>query len=112
MVITGHIANHGLETFDFTDPSVLAQLLTGFGELSFQWIQFSSVLRCARSILFYFVWYLIGYIVTGSLKGRGKQYIWLVKGLYCKLPNSKQLPALPHPSVHLKDKDSRYLNKI
>ena len=27
-------------TFDYTEPSVLAQLLTGFCELSFQWIPF------------------------------------------------------------------------
>ena len=32
----------------------------------------------------------------GSWKGRGNQYIQLVKVLYCKLPtNSKQLPAFP-----------------
>ena len=30
-----------LGTFDCTVPSVLAQLLTGFGELSFWWIQFA-----------------------------------------------------------------------
>ena len=30
----------------------------------------------------------------GSWKGRGNQYIQLVKALYCKLPtNGKQLPA-------------------
>ena len=32
----------------------------------------------------------------GSWKGRGNQYIQLVKVLYCKLPtNGKQLPAFP-----------------
>ena len=37
-----------------------------------------------------------GHITTGSLKGRGNQYIELVKVLYCKLPtNSKQLAAFP-----------------
>ena len=37
-----------------------------------------------------------GHIMTGSWKGRGNQYIQLVKVLYCKLPtNSKQLPAFP-----------------
>ena len=37
-----------------------------------------------------------GHITTGSWKGRGNQYIQLVKVLYCKLPtNSKQLPAFP-----------------
>ena len=34
--------------------------------------------------------------MTGSWKGRGNQYLHLVKGLYCKLPtNGKQLPAFP-----------------
>ena len=32
--------------------------------------------------------------MTGSWKGRGKQYIQFVRVLYCKLPtNCKQLPA-------------------
>ena len=35
-------------------------------------------------------------ITMGSWKGRGYQYIQLVKVLYCKLPtNGKQLPAFP-----------------
>ena len=37
-----------------------------------------------------------GHITTGSWKGRGNQYIQLVRVLYCKLPtNGKQLPAFP-----------------
>ena len=37
-----------------------------------------------------------GHITMGSLKGRGNQYIQLVKVLYCKLPtNSRQLPSFP-----------------
>ena len=37
-----------------------------------------------------------GHITTGSWKGRGNQYIQLVKVLYCKLPtNGMQLPAFP-----------------
>ena len=37
-----------------------------------------------------------GHITTGSWKGRGNQYIYFVRVLYCKLPtNSKQLPAVP-----------------
>ena len=37
-----------------------------------------------------------GHITMGSWKGRGNQYIQLVKVLYCKLlTNSKQLPAFP-----------------
>ena len=37
-----------------------------------------------------------GHIMMGSWKGRGNQYIQLVKVVYCKLPtNSKQLPAFP-----------------
>ena len=37
-----------------------------------------------------------GHITRGSWKGRGNQYIQLVKVLHCKLPtNGKQLPAFP-----------------
>ena len=37
-----------------------------------------------------------GHITTGSWKGRGNQYIWFARVLYCKLPtNGKQLPAFP-----------------
>ena len=37
-----------------------------------------------------------GYITMGSWKGRGNQYIQLVKILYCKLPtNGKHVPAFP-----------------
>ena len=40
--------------------------------------------------------YCTGHITTGSWKGRGNQYIQLVKVLHCKLPtNGKQLPAFP-----------------
>ena len=36
----------------------------------------------------------------GSWKGRGNQYIQLVKILYCKLPtDGKQLPAFPLEAV-------------
>ena len=36
-----------------------------------------------------------GHITTGSWKGRGNQYIQLVKVLYCQLPNNgKQLSHL------------------
>ena len=56
--------------------------------------------------IFLFIFYLFGvlhrfqhctdHITTGSWKGRGNQYIQLVKLLYCKLPtNGKQLPAFP-----------------
>ena len=41
-----------------------------------------------------------GHIMTGSWKGRGNQYIQLVKVLYCKLPtNGKQLPAFQLEAV-------------
>ena len=41
--------------------------------------------------------YLNGYVVTGSSKGRGNQYIQFAKALYCKLLTyGKQLPAFPH----------------
>ena len=34
--------------------------------------------------------------MTGSLKGRGNQYIEFIRDVYCKLlPNGKQLPAFP-----------------
>ena len=37
-----------------------------------------------------------GHIITGSLEGRGNQYIQLAKVLYCKLRiNGKHLPAFP-----------------
>ena len=41
-----------------------------------------------------------GHIMRGNWKGRGNQYIQLVKVLYCKLPtNGKQLPAFPLEAV-------------
>ena len=41
-----------------------------------------------------------GHIRMGSWKGRGNQYIHLVKVLYCKLPtNGKQLPSFPLEAV-------------
>ena len=41
-----------------------------------------------------------GHITTGNWKGRGNQYIQLVKVLYCTLPtNGKQLPAFPLEAV-------------
>ena len=59
---------------------------------------------CSTSSKFFIYLYVVlhrfqhctGHITTGSWKGRGNQYIQLVKVLYCKLPtNSKQLPAFP-----------------
>ena len=45
-----------------------------------------GVLRCFQ--------HCTGHITMGSLKGRGNQYIQLVKVLYCTLPtNGKQLPG-------------------
>ena len=42
------------------------------------------------------VQHCMGQITMGSWKGRGNQYIQLVKVPYCKLStNSKQLPAFP-----------------
>ena len=38
------IMDSGVGTFDCTEPLVLAQLLTGFSDSSFQWTQFASVL--------------------------------------------------------------------
>ena len=61
----------------------------------------SGALRRAISVGFIYLFGVLrhlqhctGHISTGSLEGRGNQYIQLVKVLYCKLPtNSKQLPA-------------------
>ena len=40
------------------------------------------------------------HIMTGSWKGRGNQYIQIVRVLYCKLPtNGKKLPAFPLEAV-------------
>ena len=40
------------------------------------------------------------YRSTGSLKGRGNQYIQFARVVYCKLPtNGKQLPAFPLKAV-------------
>ena len=57
-------------------------------------------------VLYLFIWGLrrfqhcTGHITTGSWKGRGNQYIQLVKVLHCKLPtNGKQLPAFPLEAV-------------
>ena len=54
-----------------------------------------TIFICFYSILCH-TKYLTDYIVMGSRKGRGNQYIQLVKVLYCKLlSNGKQLPAFP-----------------
>ena len=51
-----------------------------------------GVLRCFQ--------HCTGHIPMGSWKGRGNQYIWFVRVLYCKLPtNGKQLPAFPLEAV-------------
>ena len=48
------IGNHGLRFFEYgqispwASPSRLS-VFDGFGEFSFWWIQFASVLRCDRS---------------------------------------------------------------
>ena len=74
----------------------------GFGALSLRWIQFASVLRCARSSIFVLrrFQHCTGHITTGSWKGRGNQYIEFARVPYCKLPtNGKQLPAFPHKAL-------------
>ena len=40
------------------------------------------------SVLRYAYYLCISYIVVGSWKGSGNQYIQLVKAMYCKLPTS------------------------
>ena len=71
---------------------------------------FTSILALYKcflvTYLLLFIFYLFGvlchfqhftgHITTGSWKGRGNQYIQLVKVLCCKLlTNGKQLPACP-----------------
>ena len=59
---------------------------------TFQFIYLFGVLRHFQ--------HCTGHITTGSWKGRGNQYIQLVRVLYCKLPtNGKQLPAFPLEAV-------------
>ena len=66
-------------------------------------IYYIVVSRNSFTILFIYLFgvlrrfqHCIGHITMGSWKGRGNQYIQLVKVLYCKLPtNGKQLPAFP-----------------
>ena len=58
----------------------------------FLFIYLFRVLRCFQ--------HCTGHITTGSWKGRGNQYIWFVRVLYCKLPtNGKQPPAFPLEAV-------------
>ena len=52
--------------------------------------------------LYIYLWFYVtfqhslGHITMDSWKGRGNQYIQLLKVLYCKmLTNGKQLPAFP-----------------
>ena len=58
-----------------------------------------------RIITIYLFWVLCrfqhctGHITKGSWKGRGNQYIQLVKVLYYKLPYGKQLPVFPLEAV-------------
>ena len=54
-----------------------------------------SLLICLFGVLWLFQ-HCTCHMTTGSWKGRGNQYIQLVKVLYCKLlTNGKQLPAFP-----------------
>ena len=65
------------------------------------------LLEVFTNFLFIYLFYLFGvlqgcfqhctgYIMTGSWRGRGNQYIQFVRVLYYKLlTNSKQLPAFP-----------------
>ena len=67
------------------------QWFTGFGELSFQWIQICIGSLMRRSSLFGALrrfQQCTGHITMDSLEGRGNQYIQLVKVLYCKLPTN------------------------
>ena len=62
---------------------------------------------CLVLDIYLFIWgftslskHCTGHIMTGSWKGRGNQYIQLIRILYCKLPtNGKQLPAFPYEAV-------------
>ena len=64
------------------------------------------------SIIFLFIYlfrvfrrfqHCAGHITMGSWKGRGNQYIQLVKVLYCKLPTiGRKLPSFPHRDLNLR----------
>ena len=58
-----------------------------------------SLLRDCAQVLRRFQ-HCTGHTTVGSWKGRGNQYIQLVRVLYCKLPtNEKQLPVFPLEAV-------------
>ena len=77
-----------------------ASYLTKFGvTIILQVVESAVIFICLFGVLRRFQ-HCTGHITTGSWKGRGNQYIQLVKVLYCKLPtNSKQLPAFPLEAV-------------
>ena len=69
-------------------PSVKCKLKKGLESLSKEALSLFMGLRRFQ--------HCTGHITKGSWKGRGNQYIQLVKVLYCKLPTiGKQLPAFP-----------------
>ena len=74
---------------------VVLSMTIYYSPMHFMWgvfIYLFGGLRCFQ--------HCTGHITTGSWKGRGNQYIQLVKVLYCKLPtNGKQLPAFPLEAV-------------
>ena len=78
--------------FPHTYTVVLLEFyLVTFAQLGLFWFLFGVLRRFQHGT---------GHITTGSWKGRGNQYIQLVKVLYCKLPtNNKQLPAFPLKAV-------------
>ena len=68
-----------------------------------------ALAKCCRTYIFYFIClfevlhlfqHCTVHITMDSWKGRGNQYILLVKVLYCKLPTSiKELPVFPLEAV-------------
>ena len=79
---------------------------TGESSCSNMWFTSNSCMFFYRIDLFIYLGFLgrfqhcTGHITMGSWKGRGNQYIQLVKVLYCKLlTNGKQLPAFPLEAV-------------
>ena len=87
---------NGTDSRSEADILNILKCLKGFGRFATVWLVYGyhtsvylfGVLRRFQ--------HCTGHITMGSWKGRGNQYIQLVKVLYCKLlTNGKQLPVFP-----------------
>ena len=78
-------SNQGVQNSDNLNREILMALI-------FLFIYLFGVLRRFQ--------HCTGHITTGSWKGRGNQYIWFTRVVYCKLPtNGKQVPAFPFKAI-------------